>query len=175
MFDRLEQLEERFMELEREMSDPAIVSDQARMQKVGKQHRDMQPVIERYREYKGVRAGVADAKVMLGESDEEMRAMAQEELATLEPRLAEIDEALKILLLPKDPNDDKNVVLEIRAATGGDEASLVCGGGLSHVPAVCRAAPLEGRNPERNREHRWRHEGRDGADRGRPRVQLAEV
>ncbi len=124
MFDRLEQLEERFMELEREMSDPSIVSDQARMQKVGKQHRDMQPVIERYREYKQVRAGVADAKAMLAESDEEMRAMAQEELATLEPRLAEIDEALKILLLPKDPNDDKNVVLEIRAATGGDEASL---------------------------------------------------
>ena len=124
MFDRLEQLEERFVELEREMSDPGIAGDQARMQKVGKQHREMQPVIERYREYKQVRAGVADAKAMLGESDEEMRAMAQEELSALEPRLAEIDEALKILLLPKDPNDDKNVVLEIRAATGGDEASL---------------------------------------------------
>ncbi len=124
MFDRLEQLEERFMELEREMSDPAIVSDQPRMQKVGKQRRDMEPVIDRFREYKQVRDGVADAKAMLGESDEEMRAMAQEELSALEPRMAEIEGALKVLLLPKDPNDDKNVVLEIRAATGGDEASL---------------------------------------------------
>lgn len=124
MFDRLEQLEERFVELEREMSDPAIVGDQAKMQKTGKQHRDMQPVIEKYREYKRVRDGIAEAKAMLTETDEDMRAMAQEELASLEPQLGEIDEALKIMLLPKDPNDDKNVVLEIRAATGGDEASL---------------------------------------------------
>ena len=124
MFDRLEQLEVRFMELEREMSDPAIVNDQQRMQKTGKQHRDMQPVIEKYREYKRVRGGVAEAKAMLAENDEDMRDMAQEELSALEPRLAEIDEELKIMLLPKDPNDEKNVVLEIRAATGGDEASL---------------------------------------------------
>ncbi len=124
MFDRLEQLEERFMELEREMSDPGIVSDQPRMQKVGKQHRDMQPVIERYREYKQVRDGRRGGKGHAGRDDEDMRAMAQEELASLEPRLAEIDEALKMLLLPKDPNDDKNMVLELRAATGGDEAAL---------------------------------------------------
>ncbi len=124
MFDRLEQLEERFVDLEREMSDPALVSDQQRYQKVGKQHRDMQPVIEKYREYKRTRDGVAEAKAMLAETDEDMRAMAQEELSSLEPRLLEIDEELKIMLLPKDPNDDKNVVLEIRAATGGDEASL---------------------------------------------------
>ena len=118
MFDRLEQLEERFVELEREMSDPALVSDQQKFQKTGKQHRDMEPVIDRYREYKRVRDGVADAKAMLAENDEEMRAMAQEELSALEPRLAEIDEALKVLLLPKDPNDEKNVVLEIRAGNG---------------------------------------------------------
>jgi len=124
MFDRLEQLEERFVELETDLSDPSLVSDQQRFHKTAKQHRDMQPVIGKYREYKHVRTGIADAKAMLAETDEDIRAMAQDELTALTPRLAEIDEALKIMLLPKDPNDDKNVVLEIRAATGGDEASL---------------------------------------------------
>lgn len=124
MFDRLEQLEDRYKELERDLSDPSLVSDQQRYQKVTKQHRDMVPVIERFREYKRVRDGIAEAKAMLAEDDEEMRGMAQEELAGLEPRLLEVEEQLKIMLLPKDPNDEKNVVLEIRAATGGDEASL---------------------------------------------------
>ena len=124
MFDRLEQLEDRYKELEKDLSDPSLVSDQQRFQKTAKQHRDMEPVIERFREYKRVRDGIADAKAMLTEDDEDMRSMAQEELAGLEPRLLEVEEQLKIMLLPKDPNDDKNVVLEIRAATGGDEASL---------------------------------------------------
>ena len=124
MFDRLEQLEDRYKELEKDLSDPALVSDQQRFQKIAKQHRDMEPVIERFREYKRVRTALADAKAMLTEDDEEVRAMAQEELNALEGRLPEIEEQLKIMLLPKDPNDDKNVVLEIRAATGGDEASL---------------------------------------------------
>ncbi len=124
MFDRLEQLEDRYKELETDLSDPSLVNDQQRFQKTAKQHRDMEPVIERFREYKRVRDGIAEAKAMLLEDDEEMRAMAQEELTGLESRIAEIEEQLKIMLLPKDPNDEKNVVLEIRAATGGDEASL---------------------------------------------------
>ena len=124
MFDRLEQLEERYRELEKDLADPAIITDQQRFQKAGKQHRDMVPVIERYREYKQVRTGIADAKTMLTETDPEIRAMAQDELTVLQARMPEIEEQLKIMLLPKDPNDEKNVVLEIRAATGGDEASL---------------------------------------------------
>ncbi|WP_419804590.1 peptide chain release factor 1 [Terriglobus sp.] len=124
MFDRLEQLENRYKELEQDLADPSIISDQQRFQKSAKQHRDMEPVIERYREYKQVQTGIADAKSMLAEPDPDLRAMAQEELSALEGRLPEIEEQLKIMLLPKDPNDDKNVVLEIRAATGGDEASL---------------------------------------------------
>ena len=124
MFDRLEQLEDRYKELEKELSDPALVNDQQRFQKIAKQHRDMEPVIERFREYKRVQTALTDANAMLAEDDEEVRAMAQEELTSLEGRLPEIEEQLKIMLLPKDPNDDKNVVLEIRAATGGDEASL---------------------------------------------------
>lgn len=124
MFDRLEQLEERYQELEKDLADPAVIGDQQRFQKSAKQHRDMEPVIERFREYKQVKTGIADAKTMLSESDPDLREMAQEELTGLEGRLPEIEEQLKIMLLPKDPNDDKNVVLEIRAATGGDEASL---------------------------------------------------
>src|ERR1700712_5415831 len=122
MFDRLEQLEDRYKELETQLSDPALVNDQQRFQKAGKQHRDMEPVIERFREYKRVKAAVADATAMLAEDDEEVRAMAQDEINSLDGRLPEIEEQLKILLLPKDPNDDKNVVLEIRAATGGSRA-----------------------------------------------------
>ena len=124
MFDRLEQLEERYNDLETDLADSSVISDQQRYQKSAKQHRDMEPVIERYREYKEVQTGISDAKAMLAETDPDIRAMAQEELITLEARLPEIEEQLKIMLLPKDPNDDKNVVLEIRAATGGDEASL---------------------------------------------------
>jgi len=124
MFDRLEQTEERYEELGRQLSDPAIVNDQANYRKVSKQHRDLEETVEKYREYRKLRDGVSEAKAMLGESDAEMRAMAEDELATLEPQLAKVEEELKVLLLPKDPNDDKNIIIELRAGTGGDEASL---------------------------------------------------
>jgi peptide chain release factor 1 len=124
MFDRLDQMEARYEELGRQMSDPDFVSDQENYRKVSKQHRDMEPLVERFREYRSVKNAIADAKAMLAETDPEIKAMAQEELATLEPRIEPIEEALKILLLPKDPNDEKNVILELRAGTGGDEAAL---------------------------------------------------
>ena len=124
MFDRLEQLEARYEDLGLQLSDPNIVSDQENYRKVSKAHRDMQPTVEKFRDFRKLRDAVADAKAMLAESDAEMRAMAEEELATLEPKLTTTEEELKVLLLPKDPNDDKNIVLELRAGTGGDEASL---------------------------------------------------
>jgi len=124
MFDRLEQTEERYEDLGRQLSDPNIVSDQANYRKVSKQHRDLEETVEKYRDYRKLRDGVSEAKAMLGESDAEMRAMAEEELSTLEPKLAAVEEELKVLLLPKDPNDDKNIIIELRAGTGGDEASL---------------------------------------------------
>jgi peptide chain release factor 1 len=124
MFDRLDQLEARYEELGLQLSDPKIVNDQENYRKVAKQHRDMEPTVEKFRDYRKLRAAVADAKAMLTESDPDMREMAQVELAELEPRLTATEEELKILLLPKDPNDDKNIVLELRAGTGGDEASL---------------------------------------------------
>jgi peptide chain release factor 1 len=124
MFDRLDQLEARYEELGLQLSDPKIVNDQENYRKVAKQHRDMEPTVEKFRDYRKLRTAVADAKAMLTESDADMREMAQAELDELEPKLAAIEEELKILLLPKDPNDDKNIVLELRAGTGGDEASL---------------------------------------------------
>ncbi|MFY9936937.1 MAG: peptide chain release factor 1 [Silvibacterium sp.] len=124
MFERLEQLEARYESLGEQMADPALVSDQQKYQKIAKQHRDLEAIVEKYREYRQVTRGIADATAMLDESDADLRAMAQEELTELEKRAPGLEEALKVMLLPKDPNDDKNVIIEIRAGTGGDEASL---------------------------------------------------
>ena len=124
MFERLEQIEARFQELSRQMADPEVLADHEKYQKIAKQHRDLDPIVEKFREYRQVTTGIADARAMLAESDPEIRAMALDELTTLEARAPQIEEDLKLLLLPKDPNDEKNVVLEIRAGTGGDEASL---------------------------------------------------
>jgi len=124
MFDRLEQLESRYEEFGRQLGSVEIVNDHEKYQKIAKQHRDLEAVVNKYRDYKQVKTGIADAESMMGEADEEIRAMAAEELAELQARLPKIEDDLKVMLLPKDPNDEKNVVLEIRAGTGGDEASL---------------------------------------------------
>jgi peptide chain release factor 1 len=145
MFERLEQTEARFNDLSRQMADPAVLSDHEKYQKIAKQHRDLEPVVDKFREYRQVRTGIADARAMLAESDPDIRAMAQDELTTLEAREPQIEEDLKLLLLPKDPNDEKNVVLEIRAGTGGDEASLF----------VAEVFRMYGRFAE---QHRWRVE-----------------
>jgi len=124
MFERLQQLEARYEQLSTEMSSPELVMDQPRYQKVSKEHRSLEPIVEKYREYKQLDSGIRDARAMLTEADADLRAMATEELASLEPKLPPVEEALKVMLLPKDPNDDKNVIIELRAGTGGDEASL---------------------------------------------------
>ncbi|SFR97601.1 bacterial peptide chain release factor 1 (bRF-1) [Granulicella pectinivorans] len=122
MFDRLDQLEARYEELGVQLSDPTLVNDQKKFQATAKQHRDLEPTVEKFREYRTIKNGIAEAKAMLADPD--MREMAEEELASLEPRLGPVEEQLKVLLLPKDPNDDKNIVIELRAGTGGDEAAL---------------------------------------------------
>src|SRR5512133_1340387 len=125
MFDRLEQVEKRYEELSAALSSPEIMNDSARYQKTAKAHAEISELVEKWREYKDLRKGIADTRAMLAdESDADMKAMAEEELAQLEERFARVQEELKVLLLPKDPNDEKNVILEIRAGTGGDEASL---------------------------------------------------
>src|ERR1700680_1239343 len=125
MFERLDQIEARYEELTGALASPDIVNDSAKYQKTAKAHSEIAPVVEKYREYKDLTRGIAESKAMLAdEKDPEMRAYAQEELTKLEPRVAGIEEELKVLLLPKDPNDEKNIILEIRAGTGGDEATL---------------------------------------------------
>ena len=125
MFERLTQLEKRYEELTSALASPEIVNDSAKYQKTAKAHSEISGIVEKYREYKDFSKGIAESKAMLAdEKDADMRAYAQEELAQLETRVAAVEEDLKVLLLPKDPNDEKNVILEIRAGTGGDEATL---------------------------------------------------
>ena len=124
MLGRLEQMEQRYNELQGQFSLPEIINDHEKYQKTAKALREIEEPVEKYRELKQVRQGIVDARAMLAESDADLRAMAEEEIAALEPRAAALEEELKVLLLPKDRNDEKNVILEIRAGTGGDEASL---------------------------------------------------
>jgi peptide chain release factor 1 len=124
MIDRLEQMEQRYNELQSQFALPEIISDHEKYQKTAKALREIEEPVEKFRELKQVRRGLAEARTMLGESDTEMRELAEVEIAALEPRAEALEEELKLLLLPRDPNDEKNVILEIRAGTGGDEASL---------------------------------------------------
>jgi peptide chain release factor 1 len=125
MFERLDQIEARYEELTNALASPEIISDSAKYQKTAKAHSELTDVVEKYREYKDLKRGIAESKAVLAdEKDPEMRAYAQEELDNLEIRMHKTEEELKVLLLPKDPNDEKDVILEIRAGTGGDEATL---------------------------------------------------
>ena len=125
MFERLDQIEARYEELTQALASPEIIGDSAKYQKTAKAHSEITPIVEKYREYKDLKKGIAESKAVLAdEEDPEMRAYAQEELEKLESRVAGVEAELKVLLLPKDPNDEKNIVLEIRAGTGGDEATL---------------------------------------------------
>ena len=124
MLDRLEQMAQRYEDLGAQLADPSVTNDQGKYQKIAKQHSELSEAVEKYREYQDVQRGIADARAMQQDADADVRAMADEELLALEARLPQIEEDLKLMLLPKDPNDAKNVILEIRAGTGGDEASL---------------------------------------------------
>jgi peptide chain release factor 1 len=121
---KLEGLESRFEDLNRQMADPAIIGDPDQYRKVSKAHSELSEIVEKFREWKKAEDGLQQANAMLLENDPDLKAMAQEEAARLEPELVRIEDDLKVLLLPKDPLDEKNVVLEIRAGTGGDEATL---------------------------------------------------
>ena len=121
---RLDEIEARFDDLTRQMADPTVISDSESYRKITKQQSDLSEVVAKYRAYKSNRRNYDEARLMLEDADPDLRAMAREEAERLEPVLARIEEELKILLLPKDPNDEKNVILEIRAGTGGDEATL---------------------------------------------------
>jgi peptide chain release factor 1 len=124
MFQRIKDIENRYGELERLLSDPAVIANRAEYQKLSKEHADLTPLIETFRDYEKTGRQLDEAQQMLREGDEELRELAKEEIPTLKTKVEELEKRLTILLLPKDPNDEKNVILEIRAGTGGDEAGL---------------------------------------------------
>lgn len=124
--DKLAEIERKYLELEAQMSDPKVIGDTSAYQKAAKAHAELRGVVGKYQEWKDLEKSLAQTETLIAESsgDPEMKALAHEELAQLEKREKQVEEELKILLLPRDPNDEKNVVLEIRAGTGGDEATL---------------------------------------------------
>ena len=124
MFQRIKDIEKRYEELERLLSDPAVIANRAEYQKLAKEHADLTPLVETFRDYEKAGRQLDEAQQMLREGDEGLRELAKEEIPALKARIGELEQRLTILLLPKDPNDEKNVILEIRAGTGGDEAGL---------------------------------------------------
>lgn len=124
MFDKLDFILEKYEELSLKVSDPDIINNQPLWQKHIKEMGEMEPIVNKYREYKKAKESIAEAKEMLEMGDEELKELAKMELSELEDQIPVMEDQLKVLLLPKDPNDEKNVILEIRAGTGGDEAAL---------------------------------------------------
>lgn len=125
IMNRLEELINRYEEVQNELNEPGVASDQGRYQKLMKEHSDLNPIVEKYMEYKEAKQGIEDSLAILEEeSDEEMKELAKEELSECKEKVKECEKELQVLLLPKDPNDDKNVIVEIRAGAGGDEAAL---------------------------------------------------
>jgi len=127
MLDKLEAIKERYVYLEEQMSDPDVISDMGRYKKIGKEYKDLQPVVAAYDAFAEVLGNIETAKEMLGEDDADMKEMAKMELDELWPQKEEWEEKIKILLIPKDPEDSKDVIFEIRSGTGGDEAAIFAG------------------------------------------------
>ncbi|MGB7434833.1 MAG: peptide chain release factor 1 [Candidatus Acidiferrum sp.] len=126
--EKLDQLDERYQQMTQELSTPEVVSDSARFQKLAKQHADLEEIVNKHREFKQIEKDLAGTRQMIVESeDADMRHLAQEEERQLLTRKEQIERELKLLLIPKDPNDEKNVIVEIRAGTGGDEAGIFAG------------------------------------------------
>lgn len=124
MFDKLDFITGKYEELAKKVSDPEVINNQQVWQKYIKEMGEMEPIVKKYKEYKKAKDDLAFDKDMLEEGDEEMKELAKAEISELEEKIADYEEELKVLLIPKDPNDDKNVILEIRAGTGGEEAAL---------------------------------------------------
>lgn len=125
MFDKLDDILARFQEIEQELMNPDVVADQNRFRTLRKEHSDLSDIVEKYKEYKAVQKNIEESlKILEEENDEDLRELAKEELSASKQIIVKIEEELKILLLPKDPNDEKNVIVEIRQGAGGDEAAL---------------------------------------------------
>ena len=164
MYDKLDFIQSKYEELSLKVSDPAVIADQAVWQKYAKEIGEMEPIVQKYGEYKKVVESIKDAKEILSDSssDDEMRELAKMELSDLEGQDEKLSEELKVLLLPKDPNDQKNVILEIRAGTGGEEAALF---GADLLRMYTRYAERRG----------WKTEMMDIADTGMGGIKEAVV
>lgn len=128
MYDKLEFIEEKYEDLSHKISDPEIIGEQSLWKKLVKEHSDLEALVQKFREYKSVLKGIEDSKEMLNEEeDKELIEMIKAEISELEAKKPALEEELKIMLLPKDPNDDKNVIVEVRGAAGGEEAALFAG------------------------------------------------
>ena len=128
MFDKLDEVAIRYEEVSRLISDPDIINNQSEWRKLMKEHSDITPIIEKYKEYKNAISGIADAEAMLNEKlEDDFRELVKEELAKNKELVPKLEDDLKVLLLPTDPNNDKNVIVEIRAGAGGDEAAIFAG------------------------------------------------
>jgi peptide chain release factor 1 len=128
VYDRLQSVEDRYERLNELLSDPTIINDSKKLREYSKEQSDIQETVQTYRQYKETREELKDAKLMLEDKlDADMREMVKEEVSELETQVAELEAKMKLLLVPKDPNDDKNVIMEIRGAAGGDEAALFAG------------------------------------------------
>jgi peptide chain release factor 1 len=163
MFEKLASIEKTYEELTQQMTDPEIISDNTRYAKIAKQQRDLEPVVEQYRALKKLDDDIAGARQILAETSEPaMRELAELELADLEEKRTKAEEDLKIALLPKDPNDEKNVILEVRAGTGGEEACLF----------AAEVLRMYARYAER---HGWRFQVTDSSETGLGGIQKAEA
>ena len=127
MFAKLESLERKFLDLEQELADPSVFNDQDRYRKLTKAHSDLKAVVEIFRQYREQKQNLADNQELLNDADPDIREMAHEEIKAIEENLPTLEHELKVLLLPTDPLDEKNIILEIRAGTGGEEAALFAG------------------------------------------------
>jgi len=127
ILEKLDKLEERYTEVGALLSDPGVISQQNKFRELSKEYAELEPLVQTYLQYRGVLQGLEEAKALVAEGDAEMREMAQEEIGSCKKQLEPLETELQTLLLPKDPNDEKNVFLEIRAGTGGDEAAIFSG------------------------------------------------
>ena len=141
MFAKLESLERKFLDLEQELADPTVFNDQDRYRKLTKAHSDLKPVVDIFRQYRELKQNLSDNQELLNDADPDIREMAHEEIKSIEEKLPKLEHDLKVLLLPTDPLDEKNIILEIRAGTGGEEAALF-GGDLFRM--YCRYAEKMG-------------------------------
>src|ERR1044072_9428061 len=154
MLDKLEQIVNRFEELTQELSSPELLSNPSAYAKAAKQHRRIEEVVQKYQAWKGLKAAITDTRELMDSADdEEMREMARLELESLQTRIDKTDQELKLLLIPPDPTDEKNVILEIRAGTGGDEATLF-------------AAEMERMYSRYAEKQRWRFEVLEASESG---------